>query len=470
MPLSPKPNVSDSKTKHILTLLRDRMVQGFYISGSRLPSTRDLANEFGVSRALIVEVYEQLIAEGYLEGRQGSGTYVVDLGRRNWLSPPLHANEISAESSRAAESPSYFNGIDFRPSFPALDHIPRKKWKESALGVYDNALSSDYGYYDPAGNMELRTSICQLLLHTKGIHCAPSQVIVTAGATQAIAMLSKLLLNPADTIVTEDPTATFIHDIFASTGASIIPVPVDDHGLCVDNLPTHVNPKCIFVTPSHQFPFGSILSIGRRYQLLDYAQQTGSYIIEDDYDSEFRYAGMPVHALRELDSERVIYVGTFSKNMYPALRLGYTVVPHDLVSPLLHLKRVMGMHCPALTQMILARFISSHHLEHHIAQMKRIYGKRRKHLIASLSETFGTRVKISGDAAGLHLIAELSGHRFDLLVSQLEERDIKIYPAENYSIVKGKFHDRLIIGFGNVNELQITQGISTIADMLKSSK
>lgn len=221
---------------------------------------------------------------------------------------------------------------------------------------------------------------------------------------------------------------------------------------------------------THQFPFGSILSIGRRFQLLDYARQSDCYIIEDDYDSEFRYAGMPVRALRELDSERVIYVGTFSKNLYPALRLGYTVVPHDLVPPLLHLKRVTGMHCPTLDQIILARFISSYHLERHIAKMKRIYGKRRKHLIASLSETFGTQVRISGDAAGLHLIAEFSGHRFDsLLALELEKRNIKIYPAENYAIMKGKFNDRLIMGFGNINEKQITQGITTIADILKNN-
>ncbi|CAM3521847.1 PLP-dependent aminotransferase family protein [Paenibacillus lupini] len=468
MPLHPKPNISATKTKHIYTLLRDRLFQGLYTSGSRLPSTRDLASEFGVSRALIVEVYEQLIAEGYLEGRQGSGTYVVDLGRRNSFSTQSHVSE-AFESSKSAEYPNRFDGIDFRPSFPALEHIPRKKWKETALGVYESAHSWDFGYDDPAGNIELRTSICQLLLHTKGIQCAPSQVIVTAGATQAIALLCKLLLKPNDAIVTEDPTATFIHYIFASTGANIIPVTVDDHGLNVDNLPTHLHPKCIFVTPSHQFPFGSILSIGRRLQLLDYARQTGCYIIEDDYDSEFRYAGMPLHALRELDSERVIYVGTFSKNMFPALRLGYMVVPHELVSPLLQLKRVTDMHCPTLSQVILARFIASHHLERHISHMKRIYGKRRNRLIASLSETFGNQVKISGDAAGLHLIAELCGHRFDsLLTSQLEERNIKIYPAEKYSIVKGKFEDRLIMGFGNVTEPQIDQGIKTIAEILRS--
>ncbi|MFF2017063.1 PLP-dependent aminotransferase family protein [Paenibacillus sp. NPDC058177] len=459
--------IADTKTKQIYTLLRERIFSGRYAAGSSLPSTRDLASELGVSRALIVEVYEQLIAEGYLEGRQGSGTYVLDLG----ASRPVQAQSIDPESSNEMTSPELapsFNGIDFRPSFPSLEHIPHKKWKEVTLSVYDQAYASNFGYdEDPAGNRLLRANICRYLLDAKGIQCSPSQVIVTAGATQAISLLCKLLLNPEDAVAIEDPTASFIHSIFAATGADIIPVPVDDHGLCVEGLPTHVQPKCIFVTPSHQFPFGSILSISRRIQLLDYARQTGSYIIEDDYDSEFRYAGMPVHALRELDSQRVVYVGTFSKNLYPSLRLGYMVVPQELIDPLLRLKRMTDMQCPTLSQITLARFIADRHLERHITRMKRIYGKRRKRLISALTEAFGHKVNISGDAAGLHLVAKLPGCQFDsLTAAQLEERNIKIYPAERYTIAKGKYEESLIMGFGNVTESQIAEGIRTIADLL----
>ncbi|MFC3745122.1 PLP-dependent aminotransferase family protein [Paenibacillus sp. GCM10012306] len=462
-----EPFTADTKTKQIYTLLRERIFSGRYAAGSSLPSTRGLASELGVSRALIVEVYEQLIAEGYLEGRQGSGTYVLDLGGNR----PLQAQFIDSESSVETSSPepaAHFNGIDFRPSFPALEHIPHKKWKEVTLSVYDSIPSSEFGYdEDPAGNAQLRTNICRYLLNVKGIQCSPSQVIVTAGATQAISLLCKLLLKPEDAVAIEDPTASFIHSIFASTGADIIPIPVDDHGLCVDDLPTHVQPKCVFVTPSHQFPFGSILSISRRIQLLDYARQTGGYIIEDDYDSEFRYAGMPVHALRELDSERVVYVGTFSKNLYPSLRLGYMVIPQELLDPLLRLKRLTDMQCPTLSQITLARFIADRHLERHITRMKRIYGKRRTRLIAALKESFGSKVNISGDAAGLHLVAKLPGRKFDTLTaSQLEEHNIKIYPAERYTIAKGKYEESLIMGFGNVTEAQIVEGIRTIADLL----
>lgn len=318
-----------------------------------------------------------------------------------------------------------------------------------------------------AGDIELRQAICEHLLHIKGLHCLPSQIIVTAGATQAFSILSKLLLRPGETVAIEDPTATFIYNLFAETNSRIIPVPVDDNGLCVEQLPTDVKPRCIFVTPSHQFPFGSILSISRRLQLLDYARSSRAYIIEDDYDSEFRYGGMPVHALRELDAERVIYVGTFSKNMFPALRLGYIVAPQELVDPIVQLKRTNDMQCPALSQLTLARFMNEGHLKRHILRMKRIYNKRRTHLITALRETFGEKVQISGDAAGLHLIATWPGRNADLLTAmELEEHRIKIYPAERYTIRKDQYNESLIMGFGNVNEAQITEGVQTLAQFI----
>ncbi|SFJ30796.1 GntR family transcriptional regulator / MocR family aminotransferase [Paenibacillus sp. UNC496MF] len=458
----------ESKTKQIFTLLREQIFQGVYPAGVKLPSTRDLANEFGVSRALIVDVFEQLIAEGYLEGRQGSGSYVVDLGgsKRQF---PSTLQEIDVPEASVAEPPARFQGIDFRPSFPALEYIPFKRWKETAIAAFANTHSGEFGYdEDPAGHWQLRANICRLLLHTKGIRCQPSQVVITAGATQAISLLTRLLLKPGDAVAIEDPSATFIQHIFASTGADLIPVPVDEHGLRVDDMPTLRHPKCVFVTPSHQFPLGSILSIGRRMQLLDYARQTGCYIIEDDYDSEFRYTGMPIHALRELDAERIVYVGTFSKNLFPALRIGYMVVPQELLTPLLRLKKLTDMHCPTLPQITLARFISQRHLEHHIARMKRIYSKRRKCLIAGLANVFGSGVKISGDAAGLHLVAEMAGSLCDSQVAaQLEERHIRIYPAERYTIVKGRYEDRLIMGFGNLEENNILEGTKAIAKVLR---
>lgn len=458
----------ESKTKQIYSLLREQIFKGVYAAGVKLPSTRDLANEFGVSRALIVDVFEQLIAEGYLEGRQGSGSYVVDLGGSNRQFPSQLQEIHSSGEAAVAEPTSRFQGIDFRPSIPALEHIPLKRWKETALAAYANTHAEEFGYdEDPAGHWQLRTNISQLLLHTKGIRCLPSQVIVTAGATQAIALLSRLLLKPGDAVAIEDPSAAFIQHIFASTGADLIPVPVDEHGLRVDDLPTHRRPKCVLVTPSHQFPLGSILSIGRRIQLIDYARQNGCYIIEDDYDSEFRYTGMPIHALRELDSERIVYVGTFSKNLFPALRMGYMVVPHELLTPLLHLKKLTDMHCPLLPQISLARFITERHLEHHIAHMKRIYSKKRKCLITGLTNVFGSKVKISGDAAGLHLVAEIAGSKWDTqAATQLEALHIKVYPAERYTIVKGRYEDRLIMGFGNVEESKILEGTKAIASVL----
>ncbi|UKS27945.1 PLP-dependent aminotransferase family protein [Paenibacillus sp. HWE-109] len=454
------------KTKQIYSLLRERILQGIDTAGTRLPSTRDLAKELGVSRSLIVEVYEQLISEGYLEGRQGSGTYVTDLGKGGQFLCTL-LNRTDEISTNRSNTNSYrFDGVDFRPSLPALEFVPRQNWKKSALYVYDNIHLLDFGYDDPAGNLDLRNHICSLL-HTKGINCLPTQVIITTGATQAISILCKLFLTSGDELVTEDPTGSFIYDIFASSGARIIPVPVDRFGLRIKDIPSHAKPKFIFVTPSHQFPFGSIMSIERRIQLLEYARQASCYVIEDDYDSDFRYNGMPVRALTELDSERVIYLGTFSKNLFPALRLGYMVVPWELVEPLIHLKHMTDFHCPTMPQIILARFMAERYLERHIYRMKRIYGKRRNRMIANLMQAFGSNVQISGDAAGLHLVADFPGYQFDTrLIALLEERKIRIYPAERFTIVKGRYEDRLIMGFGNVTEQQISNGIATLSTML----
>ncbi|SEN74360.1 PLP-dependent aminotransferase family protein [Paenibacillus sp. OK076] len=462
-----QPGRNETKTRQVYSFIRDRIMQGSYKAGTPLPSTRELAKELGVSRALIVEVYEQLTAEGFLEGKQGSGTFVRDIG----TSRPLHIQPEELVARNENVSPAAENrlpSIDFRPSFPALEHVPFQKWKRAAMDVYHDLPPSMLGYQeDMAGDIELRQAICEHLLHIKGLHCLPSQIIVTAGATQAFSILSKLLLRPGETVAIEDPTATFIYNLFAETNSRIIPVPVDDNGLCVEQLPTDVKPRCIFVTPSHQFPFGSILSISRRLQLLDYARSSGAYIIEDDYDSEFRYGGMPVHALRELDAERVIYVGTFSKNMFPALRLGYIVAPQELVDPIVQLKRTNDMQCPALSQLTLARFMNEGHLKRHILRMKRIYNKRRTHLITALTETFGEKVQISGDAAGLHLIATWPGRNADLLTAmELEEHRIKIYPAERYTIRKDQYNESLIMGFGNVNEAQITEGVQTLAQFI----
>ncbi|KAA8787227.1 PLP-dependent aminotransferase family protein [Paenibacillus amylolyticus] len=458
---------NETKTRQVYSWIRDRIMQGIYKAGTSLPSTRELAKELGVSRALIVEVYEQLTAEGFLEGKQGSGTFVRDIGSSTTLrlQPEDRSYRNEDISPMHGDRSSY---IDFRPSFPALEHVPLQKWKRVALDVYHNFPPSMLGYQeDMAGDMELRQAICDHLLHIKGLHCLPSQIIVTAGATQAFSILGKLLLTAGETIAMEDPTATFIHNIFAETSARIVPVPVDSDGLCVEQLPTDVKPKCIFVTPSHQFPFGSILSISRRLQLLDYARNAGAYIIEDDYDSEFRYGGMPIHALRELDTERVIYVGTFSKNMFPALRLGYIVAPQELVESIVQLKRTADMQSPVLSQSTLARFMNEGHLKRHILRMKRIYHKRRTHLLQALRETFGENVQISGDAAGLHLIATWPGRSADLLTAmELEKHHIKIYPAERYTIRKDQHNDSLIMGFGNVNETQISEGIQVLAQFI----
>ncbi|WP_123040569.1 PLP-dependent aminotransferase family protein [Cohnella candidum] len=457
-----------TKTEQIYALLRDRILQGQLRIGRRLPSTRDLSGELGASRSVIVEVYEQLIAEGYVEGRVGSGTFVADWKSGGFVEGPLSGDAASSMPitfERTKRNPY----IDFMPSFPSLQDVPLARWTAAYRECAAIADPAVLGYGDPAGGPELRLQIARLLLQTKGFRCSPAQVIVTAGATQALSLLSKLLLAPGKTIVTEDPTANFILDIFVSSGANVEPVPVDRHGLCVTELKDAIRPAAVFVTPSHQFPFGGILPIQRRLQLLEYARRTGCYIIEDDYDSEFRYSGMPVRAMREWDAERVIYVGTFSKKLFPALRIGYMVVPEALVEPLVHIKKTADFHVPALPQLALARFMAEGQLDRHVARMKRVYARRRARLLASLRQWFGSDVETDGDAAGLHLVADFSGVRFDdALTEAIKERGVLVYPAESFAIRKGRYESKLILGFGNVTERQIEDGVRTLADVLKN--
>lgn len=483
------------KARQVYEWLRQRIHRGVYAAGAKLPSTRELAGELGVSRTLVVNVYEQLAAEGYVEGRQGSGTYVADLGEWTRLLAGLDGRSGSAAQNSGTavsesgeretdvtgvrtdepfsvkavepEAEGRMDGIDFKPSMPALDAVPRKLWKEAALAMFGAAPPASFGYADPAGELELRAQIGRMLLLSKGIGCSPQQTIVTSGATQAIALLAKLLLRPGDRVVMEDPTAPFMRAIFELAGARIVPVPVDRQGMRVEDIPGDVKPKLVFVTPSHQFPCGSILSIQRRVRLLEYARSVGCLVIEDDYDSEFRYAGLPIRALRELDAERVVYIGTFSKNLFPALRLGYMVVPGELTAPLLQLKRLVDGHSPTLPQLTLARFMAGGHLERHMSRMKRLYAKRRSRLIACLERSFGERVRIFGDSAGLHLVAEFPTHRIDAeTMMRLEERRVRLYPAEAYAIVKGRHERQLIMGFGNVTERQIAEGVETMATVL----
>ncbi len=440
--------------RQIYKQLRTKILNGELSAGYRLPSTRQLAEELGVSRNVVLEAYDQLLAEGFLEGQQGAGTFVAKgayLKKTDTIAPLMLKESLTKKNN---------NVIDFRSGIPALDLFPRKQWGQLAKRISIETDHSLFGYDSPEGRIELRTVLADYLLRTRGVECHPDQLVITTGATQALTLIAKLLISTNDKVIIEDPITHEIQTIFQSYGASLLPIRVDENGMDTTQIPQEIKPAFIFVTPSHQFPLGGTLPIQRRIQLIEFARKADSYIVEDDYDSEFRYEGPSVSSLQGLDPDRTIYIGTFSKILSPALRLGYLILPPQLIERGRNLKYFSDLHTPSLEQLTLALFIKEGYLEKHIFRMKKVYRKRRDFLKEQLYNEFGDRITIHGDSTGLHLVAEFEGIHFtDNLLSKINHYGVKVYPVELHTIHKNAYLNHIILGFGNLNKIKIADGV-----------
>lgn len=444
--------------RQIYLVIRQRILSGELQAHQQLPATRELAAQLGVSRNVVLEAYDQLIAEGYLEGRPGAGTYVA--AGACWRQP-VAAPALTNPKSRAPSAS--FDGIDFRSGIPALDQFPRKLWAQLTKQVCSEVSAQVFNYGSPQGFEALRSVLATYLFRTRGVRCQAEQIVITAGASQGFFLLAKLLLSSESCVIVEDPVTLELQQRFSTDGAALYPIPVDEQGLQTELLPADLSPGFILVTPSHQFPLGSVLTIQRRIELLRFAQAAHSWIVEDDYDSEFRYQGTPISSLQGLDPERVIYVGTFSKILSPALRVGYLVLPEVWVDPCCQLRLLDDLHSPSLEQLTLAKLIELGHLDRHIARMKKLYRKRRDALKYSLSEAFGDRIKILGDSTGLHLIAEFADVEFSAeRLQSLAAHQVKIYPVERHAIAKGRHLNRIILGYGNLTPEAIARGVERL--------
>jgi len=456
--------------RQLYTQLRSKILQGELHAGEKLPSTRKLSEELCISRNVILEAYEQLLAEGYIEGRRGSGYYVaagmyLEQQARQEASLMFSTDEDEAESSDSRI-------IDFRSGVPALEHFPRAVWGKIVQRVCQEAPLSALGYNRPEGRLELRRILSRYLYRTRGVQCEPDQIVMTSGATQALTLIAKVLLRPGCRVLIEDPITQDIQTIFSATGASLDPVPTDTWGLQTEQLPDPAGsrPSFVFVTPSHQFPLGGTLPIQRRLQLIQYARQAGCYIVEDDYDSEFRYDSPPISSLQGLDPQRVIYVGSFSKILSPGLRLGYLILPPELVQRYQEAKWFSDLHTPSLDQLALGLFIEEGHLEKYVNRVKKLYKKRRKCLVDTLQQAFADRVSIWGASAGLHIVAAFAGIRFTPeLLAQIEACGVQLYPVEDHTIVKGRHQEKVIIGYGNLSETEILMGVARLKDFFIKS-
>lgn len=455
-------NNQQTLSRQIYQQIRQEIFKGILKADSKLPSTRKLAAELAVSRNTVIEAYNQLIAEGYLKAINGSGTLVMGGLQANdlFISPKRDTQTHTTEQKKDL--------IDFRTGTPALDHFPRKSWGKHYQAVCENTSSSEFGYTATAGVKELREAIVQYLYRTRGFVCDIDQLIITSGATQGLSLTAHLLKDSQKKALMENPTHAGLREVVTSTGCSIKDIPVDTHGICTEQIQQEKAVSFIYTTPSHQYPLGSILSVQRRLELVRYAIQNDCYVIEDDYDSEFRYEGPPVSALYELDPERVIYLGSFSKILAPTIRLGFMILPKKLITRGQHLKKYSDVHSDTLTQHTLARFINSGEFERHIWKMKKMYAKNRQYMIEKLNRYFPDQFTLLGHASGLHLIVKFSEYLFTPeMLKQLENRNVRVYPAGTfYSPKDPSRNDQIILGYAHLSQEQISSGIKTIHEVL----
>jgi GntR family transcriptional regulator/MocR family aminotransferase len=450
--------------RQIYDQLRSRILGGSLRSGTRLPSSRELAARLHVSRNVVMEAYDLLYAEGFTCGRHGSGTYIAE-GATYSPSPPSPSPALEGVSM-GYDSPS--GVINFKPGTPDLRQFPTRVWLRMLREVYARADEELLGYGRPEGRPELRKAIRDYLVSRRGVVCHPDQIVVTAGTTQAIGIACSLLLGESRHVVLEDPITRDIQLIIQREGGIIHPVGTDDAGLITDELPEGVMPAFIYVTPSHQFPLGGTLTIQRRIALLEYAERIGAPVIEDDYDSEFRFDGPPLNSLQSLAPERVIYIGTFSKTLFPALRTGYLILPQTLIDKGRGRKWLCDLHNETASQIALAEFINQGHYLRHTARMRRLYSRKRRLLEKCLEKAFSNGVRIIGSAAGLHLAAQFQGVVFDAgLLAELEDAGVRVYPAEMHAIQAGRCTDTLIIGYGNLDEGLIREGVEILRKVLE---
>ncbi|MBD1918225.1 MULTISPECIES: PLP-dependent aminotransferase family protein [Cyanophyceae] len=417
------PHSPDPVYQQIYAALRVGILNGWLAPRQRLPSTRALAQSLEVSRATVTQSYDQLLSEGYLQTVTGSGTYVCDQLPDDLLQPPpltaipagpIPAVSLSAYGRRLEQidpgpSPEPAVALSFRYGRPALDRFPLELWRQLLSRHCRRTEWLDYAT-NPLGYGPLREAIAAYLAQARAVHCHPDQILITNGTQQALSLATRLLLSPGDRVALEEPSYLSARRVLASQGATLCPIPVDAAGMDVAALAATPGPiRLMYVTPSHQFPTGAVLSLPRRLALLAWAEHSGSLIFEDDYDSEYRYGGRPIPALQGLgDGQSVLYVGTFSKVLFPSLRVGYMVLPPALVPVFSRAKWLADRQGPTLEQAVLADFITEGHLERHIRRMRGIYDRRRQTLVAALSEHWGDRATLLGENAGLHVMVRFA--------------------------------------------------------------
>jgi GntR family transcriptional regulator / MocR family aminotransferase len=464
---------ADSRTllRGLHEQLRGAILDGRLQPGLRLPATRALATACGVSRNTAVAAYDLLLSEGYLVTRPRSGAYVADVlpqlrnrkassgdaavdRRLNafWREPPLMMPAPMRSTPR----------FDFRPGVAEKRLFPFEIWRRLSARALRAFAGQASVYAGPKGRQALRDAVAKHVSFARAVACRPTDIIVTAGSQQAFDLLARILVTSGRTVVAiENPGYLSLHATIAAVGAKVVPVPVDDEGMIVEKLPADARVIC--VTPSHQYPLGTAMSMQRRAALLEFVHARNAVVIEDDYDGEFRYGGRPLDALQTLDrSESVFYVGTFSKSLFPGIRLGFVVAPPWAQRALVAVKQCADWHCPVLEQDTLAAFISEGHMARHVRKMRQVYGARLKLLLSNLRNDFSRWLEPIPSVAGLHMAAfARSSADMEAIAEQARELDVGVYPLRQYYF-SGRARQGLIFGYGAIEEREIVEGLSRL--------
>lgn len=464
-------------TRQLHRQLRDAIVEGRLKPGLRLPSTRDFAGHFGISRNTAIAVYELLLSGGFLTARQGAGTFVseaIQPLRSPRSRPPTdsrgHDPRLPARSARLEFGfrfqPWERVDYDLRLGTPDTSLFPFDVWRRLTTRVIRSMERAPAGYLDPAGPETLRQAIAGHVSFTRAVACGAGDVVATTGAQQAFDLIARTLVEPGRTVVaTENPGYPPIRAAFEVAGAKVRPVAVDRDGMMVERIPAAA--KIICVTPSHQFPTGVLMSLERRHALLEFAQANGAVIIEDDYDSEFRYGSRPLDALQTLDrNESVFYVGTFSKCLFPSLRIGFTVAPPWAHKAIVERKKLADWHGPDLLQKTLAEFMREGHLVRHVRRMRGVYGERRMALRKAIEEHCSSWLEPIASHAGLHQAACFKGDlRSEPLVSVARQAGIAVESLARYASGQSR-PDGLAFGYGSCPTERIPQALERLGDLM----
>lgn len=470
--------------EQIYRSLREVILRGTLPTGARIPSSRMLADELRVSRNTVLTAYEKLMSEGYLDSRVGGGTYVAPVLPDEALSIASHlplrqTNEVVMPMSQRGKvlasadvewATTQRRATAFRLGSPAVDLFPFDLWARITAKLLRRRSPHIFGYGEPAGSPRLRRAVAAYLASARGVRCEPEQVFIVEGSQVALDLTVRLLLDPGDVAWLEEPGYPGARAVLQGNGASIAPVPVDEQGISVaEGKRVGDMPRLIYVTPSHQFPLGMAMTAERRAELVAFASQNGSWIIEDDYLSEFRYRGRPAQALQGIDHDgRVIYIGTFSKMLFPAVRLAYVVVPHALVPAFTAARAVSGLHASTPAQVVLAEFITEGHFVRHLRRMRNLYWERQQTLLKAAATEIGESLRLEAADAGMHLTGFLPRDADDVEIARAAAEAGVETVALSSCYLGDDRRSGLLLGYTGVRPPLIWRGARELGDVLKS--